>query len=239
MGRLLESISDQSFLVDDVIVVDGGSSDDTVKVVEEFGTASIVRGSPPVGSQRNLGADQASSETELFLFLDADVVLPPAFLERLAKEFPRRRLACCGFRYVPYHPALGANLATRAFFKVANTVFRVSQGTRFASASGHGLAVDAKSFHYIGGFDANMQFDDMDLVRRLARDNRVGIVGKELLVSDRRWRKFGAPRMAGLYALLSLSFLVNRVRWGNLWDYEWGKFSAPDNPPQDSVKEDE
>ena len=229
VGRLLESILRQTLSPEEVIVVDGGSHDGTVRVVEEYAGVSIVHGAPPVAGQRNLGAYKASAESEVLLFLDADVELPITFLESFAGEFSRRRLACCGFYYVPYHPTSGADPVTRMFFKAANAVFRASQGTRFASASGHGIAVNARSFHQIGGFDESMQFDDMELIRRLAKKEWVGIVGTQLLVSDRRWRKFGALRMGAMYSLLSLSFLINRARLGNLWDYEWGQFSAPDS----------
>ena len=228
VGRLLESISRQTFSPEEVIVVDGGSRDDTVRVVEEYAGVGLVHGAPPVAGQRNLGAYKASVESDVLLFLDADVELPATFLESFAGEFSRRRLACCGFHYVPYHPTSGVSPVTRMFFRTANAVFRASQGTRFASASGHGIAVNAGSFHQVGGFDESMQFDDMELIRRLAKKEWVGIVGTRLLVSDRRWRKFGALRMGAMYSLLSLSFLVNRARLGNLWDYEWGQFPAPD-----------
>ena len=237
VGRLLESISRQNLSPEEVIVVDGGSHDDTVQVVEEFTRASLIHGAPPVASQRNLGAGKASVESDVLLFLDADVVLPMMFLENFAREFSQRRLACCGFHYVPHHPTSGAGLMTRTFFRAANAVFRASQGTRFASASGHGIAVNARSFHQIGGFDESMQFDDMELIRRLAKEEWVGIVGTQLLVSDRRWRKFGALRMSAMYSLLSLSFLINRARLGNLWDYEWGQFPAPDSTRHASKKE--
>ena len=236
VGRLLESISRQTLSPEQVIVVDGGSSDATVQVVKGFGSVSLVHGEPPVAGQRNLGASEASAESDVLLFLDADVVLPTTFLESFAREFSQRHLACCGFHYVPYHPTSDAGLVTRTFFRAANAVFRVSQSTRFASASGHGIAVDAGSFRRIGGFDTSMQFDDMELIRRLAKEEWVGIVGTQLLVSDRRWRKFGALRMSAMYSLLSLSFLINRARLGNLWDYEWGQFPTPDSTRQASEK---
>ncbi len=237
VGRLLESISRQTLSPEEVIVVDGGSRDGTVRVVEEYAGVSLVHGAPPVAGQRNLGADKASAESDVLLFLDADVELPITFLGSFAREFSRRRLACCGFHYIPHHPTSGANLVTRIFFSAANTVFRASQGTRFASASGHGIAVNAESFRRIGGFDASMQFDDMEFIRRLAKEEWVGIVGTRLLVSDRRWRKFGALHMGAMYSLLSLSFLINHAQLGNLWNYEWGQFSAPDSFERASEKE--
>ena len=234
VGRLLASISRQTLSPEEVIVVDGGSCDATVQVVEGFSSANLFHGKPPVAGQRNLGAYKASAESDVLLFLDADVELPITFLESFAREFSRRRLACCGFHYIPHHPTSGVDPVTRTFYRAANTVFRASQGTRLASASGHGIAVNAESFRRIGGFNGSMQFDDMEFIRRLAKKEYVGIVGARLLVSDRRWRKFGALRMGAMYSLLSLSFLINRAQLGNLWNYEWGQFPAPDSFQQAS-----
>src|ERR1051325_7708684 len=58
----------------EVLVCDGGSTDDTLRVAEEHG-ARIVACSPPRGRQLNAGA--AAAAHEHLLFLHADTALPP------------------------------------------------------------------------------------------------------------------------------------------------------------------
>ena len=84
---LLNSIKRQKYSGPmELIVADAGSTDKTVAIAKKFGAKVVKGGHPGVG--RNAGAKVAKGE--LFLFLDADVVLPPGFLKRNLAEFKRR-----------------------------------------------------------------------------------------------------------------------------------------------------
>ena len=56
------------------IVVDGGSSDDTVALAREF-PVRVLQGPRGRGQQQDLGA--AHARGDILLFLHADVILPP------------------------------------------------------------------------------------------------------------------------------------------------------------------
>ena len=62
----------------EIIVVDGGSSDETVQIAESFG-AHVLKGPANRGKQQNLGAARAVGE--ILLFLHADTRLPEGFAE--------------------------------------------------------------------------------------------------------------------------------------------------------------
>jgi len=62
--------------VDECIVVDGGSSDTTVKIAEELGF-TVLTTDKGRGAQCNMGAEYASSS--LLIFLHAATLLPPDF----------------------------------------------------------------------------------------------------------------------------------------------------------------
>lgn len=55
---------------DEIIVVDSGSTDKTVKIAEEFTKNIIISGNMPYGEKRNLGIDKAVNKW--ILWLDAD-----------------------------------------------------------------------------------------------------------------------------------------------------------------------
>ncbi|MCL6614200.1 MAG: glycosyltransferase, partial [Firmicutes bacterium] len=61
--------------LDEILVVDGGSTDDTQQIVRSFAEVSLLVGPPGRGRQMNLGAQAATGE--VLLFLHADVSLPP------------------------------------------------------------------------------------------------------------------------------------------------------------------
>ncbi|HEX2183107.1 MAG TPA: hypothetical protein VHH10_12560, partial [Rubrobacteraceae bacterium] len=73
------------------------------------------------------------------------------------------------------------------------------------------------------GFDPGLKFDDIELIRRLAKGRRFGIVEERVFVSDRRYREHGTPRMMLRYALMALIFALGKFAWANRVDYEFGK----------------
>ena len=86
---LLSSIARQHFDGKlEVIVVDGQSSDKTVRVIHEFEdqieNLKTISTEPNVGLQRNIGA--AAATYPYLLFLDADIILPNNCLNKLAAK---------------------------------------------------------------------------------------------------------------------------------------------------------
>lgn len=84
----LRSITGQDYPKDkfEVIIVDNGSRDNTVKLAKKLGAKVIIhRGkSPQVCQQRNSGADYAKGD--YFIILDHDMELPVNFLNNFAKD---------------------------------------------------------------------------------------------------------------------------------------------------------
>jgi len=80
LGRCLDSVP----FVAEKVVIDAGSSDDTVAVARAHGARVVHQDWLGFGAQRNFAATQAAHDW--ILFLDADEALTPA----LAAEFERR-----------------------------------------------------------------------------------------------------------------------------------------------------
>jgi glycosyltransferase involved in cell wall biosynthesis len=90
IGRVLEALAAQDAPVDEVIVVDDGSTDTTAEIAASHG-ASVLRtdGSGFAGGARNAGWDVAKGD--VVVFLDSDVVPAPGWgsaLRRAIDEFP-------------------------------------------------------------------------------------------------------------------------------------------------------
>lgn len=82
--QCLASITCQSRLPEDVVVCDGGSTDDTVAVAQACG-ATVVHAQANRSAQRNAGAMQARGE--FVIFVDSDMRLTPKVLEECGTTF--------------------------------------------------------------------------------------------------------------------------------------------------------
>jgi glycosyltransferase involved in cell wall biosynthesis len=71
--RIADAVSDAATWADEIIVVDGGSQDDTVGRAEAAGATVHVLLDSPIGGQRNLGASMARNEWVFALDTDERV----------------------------------------------------------------------------------------------------------------------------------------------------------------------
>jgi glycosyltransferase involved in cell wall biosynthesis len=91
IGRTLEAAAAQTLVGAELVVVDDGSTDGTIEVLRTWEGAGMLRlltgrrGS--AAAARNAGIRAASGE--VVVFVDADVRVPPDFLERLAELYER------------------------------------------------------------------------------------------------------------------------------------------------------
>ena len=214
LGQLLSDIQRQTQSPDEVIVVDAGSGDATVRIAEHP-QAVVLHGEPPIARGRNLGGYSATGE--LIFFLDADTRLPGTFLEDIVCDIERRRLDIACPRYLP-HDSTPTIRAIHAFW---NMVLKASEST-LPSGAGHCIALRRELFWERRGFDPSLKFDDIELVRRLSFDRRLGYVGTKVLVSDRRCREQGILRTFLSHLLMALAFAVGKFEWANHVTYEFG-----------------
>ena len=214
LGQLLLDIQHQSRRPDEIIVVDAGSTDATVHIAKQSSTA-VLHGEPPVARGRNLGG--FSAKGDLICFLDADTRLAETFFEDFLGEIERRGLDIACPRYLPYD----STPTIRAIHTFWNTLLRVFEGT-LPSGAGHCIALRSKLFRESRGFDPSLKFDDIELVRRLSKGRRFGLVDTNVLVSDRRYREGNVLRVFLSHLLMAPAFALGKFEWTNRVAYEFG-----------------
>jgi glycosyltransferase involved in cell wall biosynthesis len=216
LGGLLSDLAAQSSPPDEVLVVDAGSDDATVAVAEGFPLVEVLHSRPPVAVGRNAGGRRTRGD--VIVFLDADARLPGDFLERFVGEFRRGGydLAC------PLYYPHDSTRAVEVFHDVFNLITRTFQNLS-PSGAGTCIAVRGEVFRNSAGFDPYFKFDDIELIRRLSKGRRFGIIGDRVLLSDRRYREQGFARTVAQYCLMGLAFALGRFEWTNGMDYEIGK----------------
>ncbi len=83
--RIARTVRAVSTLSDDILVIDSGSADDTVRIAREAGARVIHNDWPGYGPQKRFGEEQCRHDW--LLNLDADEVVPPALAAEIRALF--------------------------------------------------------------------------------------------------------------------------------------------------------
>ena len=217
LPKLLASLAGQKALTRDsrieLIVAVDTSRDATSEIARSFG-ARVVRGSwGHPGPTRNAGA--ASARGEVLLFLDADVVLPPGFIESNLREFLSRRLDIA----TTYVRPDSGRFADRFIHGWWWNAWYWAMQRVDPHAAGFCLFVRRKLFDKLGGFDPSIRLgEDHALLRRAVRDfgAKFGLLhGPRVIVSVRRLEKEGRLRfVAKMLAAWAHRTFFGEIRQG-------------------------
>jgi glycosyltransferase involved in cell wall biosynthesis len=148
--------------VTEVIVVDDGSTDETVAIVSAIGDPRLhlmSNDSAGVSTARNLGARHANGEW--LLFLDADDRLRPGAVAALlaaARDAPRAVLVYGDYNTIDSEGRqVGRRDLLKGRRKPSGDVLARLAGGNFIVNGGIALA-RADAFHTIGGFDVSLRY---------------------------------------------------------------------------------
>jgi len=165
---------------DELLVVDGASTDRTVEIARAGG-AVVVESPRGRGLQMNAGAARAAGD--VLLFVHADTIVPAGYragLERLLHD--------ADIRWGRF------DLAFDDGGPLLRLIARLISGRSrmFRSATGdQAIFARRDDFEAVGGYREATLFEDVDLARRLRARGRMGVPGGRVTTSARRWRRRG------------------------------------------------
>ncbi len=183
--------------IHEVILVDGGSSDATVDLARKWGAKATTH-PPGRAGQQNRGAAQAGGE--ILLFLHADTILPPDFVDTI-----RQTLALPGTSAGAFSLTLDGNRPglrlVEGLAAFRSRAFQMPYGDQ-------ALFLRADNFWRAGGFPDQPLMEDFQLVRRLKRLGRVRTAEPSVLTSARRWSNMGIFKTTLLNQLIILAYYL-------------------------------
>ena len=207
IGDLLSALQAQTFPIEyskpEIIVVDGGSEDETPEIVRGFPGVELIVGERGTARQRNVGAAKANGE--LIVWMDADCLPDAQFLHRVAKSYQRLPFAVA----CPWFVAR-ESLAIRLAYWWFNVLFFLGQSWL---RTGSGVCIIAPKDVWIdcGGFDPNLHLgEDIQFIRRGARFGLHRHLLIRLQTSGRRFQEKGVWRLMAFYARISPFLLLGR-----------------------------
>jgi rSAM/selenodomain-associated transferase 2 len=168
---------------DEVIVVDGGSTDHTRDIVGRM-PATLLTAPAGRAQQMNHGAHAARGE--VLLFLHADTRLPASALVdvRAAMADPR----CVGGRF---DVCLDRDEWT---FRLIGTLINWRSRLTKGATGDQAIFVRRTVFEALGGFPNLPLMEDIALARLLKRQGQIACLRSQVVTSARRWEREGVWR---------------------------------------------
>jgi rSAM/selenodomain-associated transferase 2/rSAM/selenodomain-associated transferase 1 len=167
----------------EIIVVDGGSHDNTVPLAKSLG-ATVITASPPKARQMNTGA--AAATGNILLFLHADTWVPERFDEHVINALSQSNVVAGAF-------ALRIDSPASAFRRIERLANWRSRRLRLPYGD-QGLFMTSELFRQMGGFCDIPIMEDFELARRLRKKGEVVTLAVSAVTSARRWQRRGILR---------------------------------------------
>ena len=172
----------------EIIVVDCGSSDNTL-LIATLANAKILHAQHPNrGLQMDLGADISTGEW--LLFLHADSRLSENWVEKVSKVVNNSSSRNTAWFF-------NLKVDKRSLFLRIMEIFVYFRSKYLKRPYGdQGLLVHNQLYKKIGGFKPMFLMEDIDIVERIGRNNDIKSLGTFIITNGRKWERSNAIKQS-------------------------------------------
>ena len=185
----------------EIIVVDGGSSDDTLALACGLADQTIAA---PRGRARQMNAGALRAHGQVLWFLHADSVVSAACLTAIEEALSDPSVAGGCFRLEIDSPRRMYRIRD-AIGNLCVDLFQIALGDR-------GLFCRKENFLAIGGYPDQALLEDADFYCKLRRSGRVRQVPVTIQTSARRYEALGPIRTSLFYLLIMILYFARLKR---------------------------
>ncbi|XLQ12080.1 MAG: TIGR04283 family arsenosugar biosynthesis glycosyltransferase [cyanobacterium endosymbiont of Epithemia adnata isolate EadnSB Bon19] len=182
----------------EVIVVDGGSQDNTVQLVQNMGVKIIKLTQASRSLQMNQGALLATGN--ILLFLHADTILPQGYDELILNSFSNSKIVGGAFK-LKIDLSLFSLRLIEILVNWRSQIFSIPYGDQ-------GIFVKTSVFREIGGFTNFPIMEDFEFMQKLNKRGKIVIVSAKVVTSGRRWQKLGVVKTTLINQLIILGYYL-------------------------------
>ncbi|RJQ56648.1 MAG: glycosyltransferase [Nitrospiraceae bacterium] len=165
---------------EELIVVDGGSADETLSIAHEF-TGKVFQTKTGRASVMNFGAQKA--EGDILLFLHADCVLPDNAFPLIREALGDKKVVAGGFDLGISDPGLR--------FRIIESGANLRAHVTSLLYGDQGMFLRKEIFDSIEGFADIPLMEDIEISLRLKKLGKIVFVRPPIKASPRRWLKEG------------------------------------------------
>lgn len=181
----------------ELIVVDGGSSDNTFEIAQGYADFALVA---PRGRAKQMNAGARAATGEVLLFLHADTVLPSKFPQLIFHALADATII--GGRFDVRLDAIGWQ------FRMVETLMNGRSRLSRISTGDQAIFVRREAFLALGGFPEQELMEDIEFSRRLKRVGKIACLCERVQTSARRWQRDGVWRTIVLMWLLRGAYFL-------------------------------
>ncbi len=194
IGPLIEDIRDDEV---EIIVVDGGSGDNTAAIAEKAG-AVVLKGARCRGAQMNSGASVAGGK--ILVFLHADTLLPAGFKKMIFDALVDSNTVLGAFRFKTDldHPFM-------RFIEMCAYIRSRYMGFPYGDQA---LFLKKTHFERYGGFPEIAIAEDLKFVSFLRKKGKIRTLPACAVTSARRWRSVGLCKTTLINKVIELGIIM-------------------------------
>jgi glycosyltransferase involved in cell wall biosynthesis len=184
ISRTIDSVLAQTYKNLEIIVIDDGSKDDSLKILENYGDKVTVLKQKNQGVSRARNNGAAKSNGEYIAFLDADDIwLPDKLTTQMQRFFEDSDvgLVHCSMNFINQNDEYCGENHNGMEGNIAEEFLRFEKGV--VVGAGSTGVVSRKIFDELGGFDERLSTAaDWDFCYRLATKYKLGFVREPLVL---------------------------------------------------------
>lgn len=176
----------------EIIVVDGGSTDNSQSAVAKHPNIILLTTEKGRAKQLNAGAKVATSEVLYFLHCDS---IPPKDFDHLIIDQVQKgnKAGCFRMKFDYSHPVL---VASQWFTRINHISCRGGDQSLFVTKT---------LFNEINGFNEEyLIYEDNEIISRLYHKKQFVVIPQNLISSARRYRENGVWRLQYHFAIIHL-----------------------------------
>jgi rSAM/selenodomain-associated transferase 2 len=200
--KLLDRIAGYREQGHEIILVDGGSTDNTMRLASNK-VDQILVSAPGRAMQMNFGAQRASGEILWFLHADS---LPYSGAVEYINQALQRDPRCWG--------RFDVRLSGRhILFRVIESLMNWRSRYTGIATGDQAMFVQRTVFEQVGGFPQIPLMEDIALSKRLLRLHKPVCLRTRVLTSSRRWHEKGIIATVVLMWCLRLGYFIGISPW--------------------------